>query len=249
MIEDPGEAPASPLSPGKPDLLAQLAATRHALDAAEARAQADHERAQLLRGELQHRVRNMLAVVRSIFARSVAAGGTLEDVADHFRGRLDVLARYQNAGITGPGGSCDFETMVRDELQSVQAAADLRVTCEGPEVRLPQASAQIVGLALHELVTNSIKFGTLSLPPDRGTLAIRWRVEDDFHVHWEERGMAVLGSAPLRHGFGREFIEQALPYQLGARTALEIRAGAVSCDIHVPLWDNESSDSEDLVAS
>ena len=241
MTQDTGDAFAD--SPPETDaaLHAQLAAARRALIEAEAR-----ER--LLRGELQHRVRNMLAIVRSIFARSVAAGGDLETVADHFKGRLDVLARYQVARGAAPDGMVDFETMVQDELQSAQAARDSRVTWEGPEIRVPQDAAQLLGLALHELITNSIKFGTLSLPPDRGTLAIRWGLENDsFHFAWEECGMAVLGPAPLRQGFGREFIEQALPYQLGARTALAITPGAVSCDIHLPLWDSAPRDSEDLV--
>lgn len=241
MTEDTRDAVA-PAPPGTDAALrAQLATARRALQAAEAREHA-------LRGELQHRVRNMLAIVRSIFARTVAAGGDIEDVSNHFKGRLDVLARYQVARSITPDGSADFETMARDELQVAQAASDPRVTCEGPEIRVPQDIAQLLGLALHELVTNSIKFGTLSLPPDRGTLAIRWCVEaGSFRLSWRERGMAVLGAAPLRQGFGREFLEQALPYQLGARSAFAITPGMVSCDIHVPLWDSVQGDSENLV--
>lgn len=197
---------------------------------------AAHEREMMLRGELQHRVRNMLAVVRSIFSRTVAAGGDLDDVANHFQGRLDVLARYQVAAAAGARTTVDFETMIHDELQSVQAAGDPRVVADGPEIGIPQEAAQLLGLALHELVTNSIKFGTLSLPPERGTLSLRWGVAADrLDIVWEERGMPVLSAAPQRYGFGREFIEQALPYQLGAHTRYEIGAGVISCLIRVPL--------------
>jgi two-component sensor histidine kinase len=241
MTEDTGDAVAPALPQTDAELRAQLAAARRALQSAEAR-----ERA--LRGELQHRVRNMLAIVRSIFARTVSAGGELEDVANHFKARLDVLARYQVVRGVRTDGMTDFETMVHDELQSAQAARDPRVTCEGIEIRVPQDTAQLLGLALHELITNSIKFGTLSLPPDRGTLAIRWCVEaGSFRLSWRERGMAVLGAAPLRQGFGREFLEQALPYQLGGRSEFAITPGMVSCDIHVPLWDTPRPDSENQV--
>ncbi|UYY57514.1 sensor histidine kinase [Sphingomonas sp. S2-65] len=206
---------------------------------------AAQEREMLLRGELQHRVRNMLAVVRSIFARTVAAGGNLDDVANHFQGRLDVLARYQAAAVTGTHRTVDFETMIHDELQSVQAAGDPRVTFAGPEVGVPPDTALLIGLALHELVTNSIKFGTLSLPPERGTLAIGWTIEGDhLDIDWDERGMPVLGAAPQRHGFGRTFIEQALPYQLGAQTRYQIGPGTISCSIRVPLARGTASDGE-----
>ncbi|MBB5711924.1 sensor histidine kinase [Sphingomonas xinjiangensis] len=249
MTEEPGPLDAFP-PPNGADMDARLTDAERALTTADAGAQASLAREQLWRDELQHRVRNMLAIVRSIFARTVAAGGDLEDVANHFNGRLDVLTRYQLVHGVGPDATLDFQTMVHDELQSIHAAGDPRVTCEGPEVRVPQNTAQLLGLALHELATNSIKFGIFSLLPERGTLAIRWRVAPDgFHFNWDERGMAVLGAAPLRQGFGREFIEQALPYQLGARATLDVLPGQVSCDIHVPSWDTARADSVDRVAS
>lgn len=248
MREDTGGASGAPPGEDAADLRDQLAAARAGLDAAERRADAAHARERALCGELQHRVRNMLAVVRSIFARTVAAGGELADVADHFTGRLNVLARYQLLRGVGTGAGIDFETMVHDELQSVHASGDPRVTCEGPEVTVPADIAQLLGLALHELATNSIKFGMLAMPPERGTLTVVWHMATDgFHLAWRERGMTVMRATPLRSGFGREFIEQALPYQLGASALLEIGGGSVSCDIRVPTWDSECPDSAERV--
>ena len=77
------------------------------------RAEAQREREQLLRGELQHRGRNLLALVRSIFTRTVETGDSLEEVARHFQGRLDVIARYQPPGSPRQ----DLERLVRDELR------------------------------------------------------------------------------------------------------------------------------------
>src|SRR4051812_17967053 len=71
----------------------ELDATRRELDAVESERRLASEREALLRGELLHRVRNIFAVIRSIFSRTIVAGGSLEDVSDHFRGRLDALAR------------------------------------------------------------------------------------------------------------------------------------------------------------
>jgi len=214
----------------------ELVETRRALEIAQRELREERERLVLLRGELQHRVRNMLAVVRSIFSRSVAAGGASEDMADHFRGRLDVLARYQLTRAFEPGGSADFETMVRDELQAARSAGDPRILVEGPTVRLWYDAAQLVGLAIHELATNSIKFGTLSSPADRAQLSIRWKVVGDvLRITWHETGVAVLAPAPIRTGFGREFIEEALPYQLGAVTRFDLAPGEFSCTMAFPL--------------
>lgn len=216
------------------DIRAGLRRTHEALEAAERRHAADRERETMLRGELQHRVRNTLALVRSIFERSIAAGGTIEDLADHFRGRLEVLARYQLSLPHEPAGMADLETMVRDELHIFQAGADPRIAIAGPEVRLAHDAAQATGLALHELATNSIKFGVLGAKA-RGRLCIEWKpTGPQLDLCWEETGVPVLGQAPLHAGFGRQFIEQALPYQLGAETSFVLKPGGLCCTISLP---------------
>lgn len=215
---------------------AELARAKAALEAAERRHAADREREAMLRTELRHRMRNTLALVRSIFTRSVAAGSTVEDLASHFPGRLDVLARHQLSYAHGRAGPPDLETMVRDELQSIHSGADPRIVIAGPEVRLADGPAQALALALHELATNSIKFGALGADDPRDRVHIEWRVDGEgLHFRWKEMGVAVLGPAPPRSGFGREFIEQALPYQLGAETSFELRPGGLCCAIVLPL--------------
>jgi two-component sensor histidine kinase len=218
------------------ELQAQLAEARRELALVERAHQAARDREALLRNELQHRVRNMLAIIRSIFSRTIAAGGSLDDVADHFRGRLDAVARYQSFQSLDPGGTIDFELIVRDELNSFQFGDDARIQISGPEVRLVPDTAQVFGLALHELVTNSIKFGALAMLDDRGQLDISWSMAGtQLRFTWLETGISVLSPAPLRRGFGREFIEQALPYQIGAETRFELRPGGIFCEIVAPL--------------
>jgi two-component sensor histidine kinase len=189
----------------------------------------------LLRGELQHRVRNMLAIIRSIFSRTVDSGGSLEDVADHFRGRLDAVAQLQSLYAMQAPAAADFEQMIRDELQPFQFGDDPRISINGPDIRLDLDVAQLMGLALHELTTNSIKFGALSGDNESG-LAIRWSSTGQMmRFEWLETGVPVIAPAPLHRGFGREFIEQALPYQLGATTSFVLRPGGVFCSIALPI--------------
>lgn len=217
-------------------LRAEIGATHRALAEARHQLLEERDREALLQGELQHGIRNMLSVVRSIFSRSVAGGGTLEEVADHFHGRLDVLARYQLNRTHRLGGAADFETMLLDELQTAQATDDPRVTLNGAAVGVPFDVAQLVGLAIHELVTNSIKFGVLSSPAESARLTIGWDLSAGvLNIVWREEGVTILAPAPFRKGFGRGFIEEALPYQLGATTSFELAPGQLGCTLSIPL--------------
>jgi len=82
---------------------------------------------------------------------------------------------------------------VCDELQAALSASDSRIAVEGPAVRLWYDAAQLIGLAIHELATNSIKFGVLSSSADRARLSIRWRVTGDIMtITWRETGVAIL---------------------------------------------------------
>ena len=199
------------------------------------------QRQQFLVAELQHRVRNILSVVRSVFGRTVEAGGTLDDVVDHFRGRLDALARTQVIVTRSDTGLVDLENLVRDELLAVGASDGDLVSIDGPEVLLPPVAAEPIGLAIHELATNALKYGALRIPG--ATLGIRWQTNIDYggrrhlHLNWTEQGVPAIPVAPARRGFGSELIEEGLPYRLGGDTRLEFRGGGVACSLSIPLPD------------
>jgi two-component sensor histidine kinase len=238
QMEEPGpRASQEPASvPDAKALQAQLAAARQELAEAERDREHGRDREALLRNELQHQVRNMLAIIRSIFSRTVASGGSAEDLADHFQGRLDAISRYQVARAHAPSGTVDLEQILRDELQSFQFGDDPTIEISGPRVRLRHDVAQVMALALHELVTNSIKFGVLAAVDDRGRLNTHWSlVGGMLHFSWAETGVPVVMSAPVRRGFGRSFLEEGLPYQIGAATRFELRPGGVLCEIEVPM--------------
>jgi PAS domain S-box-containing protein len=199
------------------------------------------ERQQLLVAELQHRVRNILTVIRSVFERTMEAGGGAEELADHFRGRLDSLARTQVVVTRSATGLVDLEELIRDELLSVGASESDKLIIAGPEVALPPKAAESIGLAIHELTTNALKYGALRI--SNGKLRIEWSVNSceregrRLVLRWVEEGVPAIPLKPAREGFGTELIREALPYRLGAETCLEIRGGGVRCSIAVPLPD------------
>lgn len=194
----------------------------------------ERDREALIEGEVQHRLRNLIAVVRSIFSRTVENATSMEDMADHFRGRLDALGRYQT-GLSA-GSTYDLETMIWDELMVYAVRDDLRVDVAGPTIGLSEHIARPLGMALHELITNSIKYGVLSSTGNTGKLAIGWDVDRDLlTLRWQETEVPIVSPKPIRAGFGRQYIEQALPYELGATTRFALVPGGVECTIAVPL--------------
>ncbi len=199
-------------------------------------------RQKMLFSELQHRVKNILAVVRSISARTLERAPSMEAYAAHFGGRLEALARVQGVLARGGANGVELEDVVRDELAVCTARDGEQIVVAGPRVLLKDRPAEMLALALHELTTNAVKYGALSMPD--GKVKVVWQVaaaKRSLVIRWHESGVAALDSRPSRVGFGRDLIERGLPYDLGAVTSLAFAPGGVRCKIVVPLSDKVSA--------
>lgn len=214
-------------------------------DVTEERRTAD--RMDVLVAELQHRTRNIIGVVRAIAKRTQRAGGSLEEFSDRFVSRLDSLARANGLlSRLKEGDRVAFDELLEAELRGHGIAVpdydDGRIALCGPGgIRLRSASVQTLALALHELVTNATKHGALGRPG--GRLAIEWRVVDPrgeprLRVEWHERWEMPLDVARVNadgRGYGRELIERAIPFQLGAQTSYDLRPDGLTCVIDLPM--------------
>jgi PAS domain S-box-containing protein len=219
--------------PGKPTRMVGVA-----LDVTERKRAEEHQK--LLLAELQHRVRNTLAVVRSIIRRTAATSRTAEDFALHLDGRISALGRTENLVTRDPRAGVDLEFLVAEELLAHGAREDDQVSISGPEIRLQPRVAETFGLAVHELATNALKYGALAGP--EGRIAITWRVEegkDGPHLvfEWVETNVRVVSPAPRREGFGTELLERTISYELGANASLTFGPGGLRYTIDVPLTD------------
>ncbi len=208
------------------------------------------EAQRVLVAELQHRTRNLIAVVRSIADRTLRESDRMEDFAQVFSERLGALARVQ--GLLSR--LKDGQRVSFDELLGLELAAHLdaragtaRITTEGPDgVALRSSSVQPLALAIHELITNAIKYGALKDPA--GHLHVRWRVESEeddkpwLHMDWRETGVTMppVEDRPQGGGAGRELIERALPYQFGARTTYALTPDGVHCTVAMPVSTHEA---------
>lgn len=192
----------------------------------------------VLVAELQHRTRNLLAIVQSIERRTLRASKSLEEFGTVFEGRLSALGRVQGMLSRTGHASVDLRDLILAELEAHGDGIEMRdhVTIKGPPVALPSASAQTLALALHELTTNALKYGALAHPD--GRLSVDWEIEPGRRLlvlRWCESGVRLTAGHPERRGYGLELIERALPYQFQAETELEFAADGVKCRISAQL--------------
>ncbi|CAB3729795.1 CheR family methyltransferase [Paraburkholderia rhynchosiae] len=192
------------------------------------------ERQEVLIAELQHRTRNLLAVIQSIAQQTLAGDPALET----FTSRLAALGRLQGLIGEANGNLIDLSEIVRLEFDALGVADSRRIEVSGPVVPLGFRNVQTIALVLHELATNAVKYGALK--DDRARLVVRWRVEPgtsgaaSLIFDWLESGMRLAPDSS-KTGFGRQLIEKALKFTLGAKTALTFNQDGVSCHIEIPL--------------
>jgi two-component sensor histidine kinase len=191
---------------------------------------------QRLSADLQHRLRNNLALMRSVVRRSRETAESAEHFALHLEARVGSLGRTQGMLSTAGDAGVELEELVRTELLA-SAVPERSYSMQGPPVRLLTKGVESLALTVHELATNSLKFGSLAVP--NGHLAVSWAVSGgqspQLRISWVESGATIASVAPRRRGFGQELIECTLPYELGARTCLTFSPGGVLCEIEIPL--------------
>jgi PAS domain S-box-containing protein len=156
------------------------------------------EKEHLLMREVNHRAKNMLSVVDSIAHQTAARNP--EDFIECFSQRIQALSANQDLLVRNEWKGVDIADLVRAQLAHFADLVGSRIGLRGPKLRLKPASAQAIGLALHELATNAGKYGALST--DAGRVGISWgTVGDIFTMNWTEREGPPI-SAPERRGFG-----------------------------------------------
>lgn len=212
-----------------------------AADMTEQKKLADHQA--VLLAELQHRVRNIMAMIRAIAARTADSAESVEDYARAMTGRLTALARTQTVLMRSTGFGVDVGVVVTGEL-AAQAARSDQYEISGPAVTISPKAAEVLTLAVHELATNSLKYGALS--SKHGRVEVSWHTIHSgnlfrVRLEWRESWPApAQWTQPVRRGFGTELIERRVPYELGGVGSVRIRAGEVEAIIEFPLRDGAS---------
>jgi light-regulated signal transduction histidine kinase (bacteriophytochrome)/CheY-like chemotaxis protein len=202
-------------------------------DEASAERQAASERQELLIAELNHRVRNILAVIRGLIRQSKPKpGSTVEDFVRLVDGRIHALARAHNQITDDHWGPAPLRALIDAEAAAFLAGQIDRIAVEGPEVMLNPQAYSTMALVIHELVTNSAKYGSLS---DSGRVRISWArtPSGDLTIDWKETGGPPV-RAPERKGFGSTIIDRSVPYDLGGESHIAFPADGVEASFRIP---------------
>jgi PAS domain S-box-containing protein len=188
------------------------------------------EKERLLIREINHRAKNMLNVVDAI-ARQTSAGSP-EDFVLRFSERVQALSANQDLLVRNEWKGVDVEDLVRAQLAHFADLIGSRITLQDSKLRLNPASAQAIGLALHELATNAGKYGALST--DRGRVDIGWGTDGDtFTMSWTERDGPPV-SAPKRRGFGTTVMEAMTARSVDGAVQLDYATSGVSWRLTCP---------------
>ena len=189
------------------------------------------ERIGLLMREVDHRARNLLTVVSAVARHTVATSP--QDFLHRFEQRLQALSESQDLLIRSGWTRVDLATLARAQLAHLDDLLGARIGLSGPAVRLNPASAQALGMALHELATNAAKHGALA--GAQGRVSLAWAIGGDrLHICWREiDGPPVL--PPARKGFGSTVIGAMVRASLGGAVTLDYAPDGLCWTLDCPL--------------
>jgi PAS domain S-box-containing protein len=188
----------------------------------------------ILLAEMQHRMKNLLAVVRALATQTQAKDKTGEQYRDAFMGRFEALLNAQDLSLSNIQET-DLATIVDTALKPI--AGHRGVITSGPTVKMEAAQAVPVSMVLHELTTNALKYGSLSVPD--GVVRLSWKINDhddrkSVLLDWqEEGGPAVV--PPSRRGFGTRLIEFNASTESGGKAVLEFPPTGLHARIILPI--------------
>jgi PAS domain S-box-containing protein len=188
------------------------------------------DRLNFLLGELGHRSKNLLTVIRAAAHRIAASSTSVKTMLAGLEDRLLGLAASQEL-LVEIGGQTELAELVQKQVAAFVPLNDGRVKIEGPRIVLGPNATNTIGMALHELATNACKYGALSVI--EGQISVSWTVEaGELFLEWCERGGPTV-SAPAHRGFGRSVIERSAE-RLGGTAALAFDPEGVSWRLTAP---------------
>ncbi|NSZ66415.1 sensor histidine kinase (plasmid) [Agrobacterium tumefaciens] len=194
------------------------------------------EREVELRLELNHRIKNILASVTSIFKMTRRSASTVEELAADFTGRLQALSNVHTAVFEAGGEEVSLSSVIAMIVAPYNGDGLSRIKASGPDVRISRTSATTIALCLHELTTNAIKYGALSQKD--GSVDVVWSMSEEaspvFSLDWIETGGPAVVE-PKRQGYGTKYLRSALTSVFGAAPVITFAPSGLSCHAAGPL--------------
>jgi two-component sensor histidine kinase len=201
--------------------------------------------------ELNHRVKNVLAVVQSISAQTLLGSPDPKEAYSRLEGRLQALARAHDILTAGGWRGASFHDVVRATVLPHTGQTGGRIAVSGPSVALDPRAALALSMVLHELATNALKYGALS--NGRGRVELKWMVkpvldQSELLLTWSERGGPKL-APPAEKGFGLKMIERTLAAEPGGNVQFEFPPDGLRSSIRLRLSSQNSFSSSGFVTA
>lgn len=189
----------------------------------------------VLIGELHHRVKNVLAIASAIASQSLREAPSLDAAAKTIASRLSALGVSHDLLIRESWTGAGCRTLIANAIMAFQTEGLKQFAITGDNLAISSGPAVALSMVIHELCTNALKYGALSLPD--GRVSIAWSVDAEtkrFRLEWKESGGPPVVE-PMKKSFGSRFIEQALPGQLQGEARLIFESTGLICDVNIPL--------------
>jgi PAS domain S-box-containing protein len=201
-------------------------------------AKAAEEQHRLVALELDHRLKNMFALVQSIVRLSARSAPDLDELAGSLEGRIHALARSHEVVLKGSPGATLLEDIVREAL-ALYIGRDERIQITGPALEVGAREMPLLHMSFHELATNATKYGALSVPS--GRIRVDWEATPSDQgmavvLRWAENGGPIV-RPPVRRGFGSTLIEHALASEFAGEVQIAFPPQGVICTMRLPLSD------------
>ncbi|MBE7200945.1 MAG: PAS domain S-box protein [Parafilimonas terrae] len=196
------------------------------------------ERQRLLTGELQHRVKNTLAMVQAIATQTFRNVTDADAAREAFVARLISLGRAHDILTQASWTEAPIAEVVEGALSVHRGGTASRIRASGPDVPLSAKAALALALSLHELATNAAKYGALSV--EAGGVDLRWHIVHEgeiprFSLTWSEQGGPPILAQPTRRGFGSRLIERSFATEVGGEVQLTYAPAGLTCRLEAPL--------------
>ena len=201
-------------------------------DAMAERAKAQQQQ-ELLIAELNHRVRNILNLIRGLINQSKNDARDIDTFVKIVGGRVSSLASAHDNITKGNWSHAPFSELIETEANAYLSGKKDRLEVRGPEAMIAPEAYTVLALVMHEMMTNSAKYGSLSDQSGKLEVEIDRDENDDLRIVWRESGGPPV-KPPTRRGFGSTIIERSIPYELSGTAKIDYRLGGVLATFCVP---------------
>jgi two-component system, chemotaxis family, CheB/CheR fusion protein len=204
------------------------------------------EHREILVGELNHRIKNVMATVQAIASQTLNSASSMEEARATFGSRLVALGKSHDLLTRENWAGADLRDIVSDTVKPHSAGSN-RFRIDGPHLWLVPSAALSIAMALHELVTNAAKYGALT--SEEGQVTIAWQLVGDgkdrrLSLQWTESGGPPV-IPPTRKGFGSSLVQRVLAAELGGKVDVVYETSGVVCTIDAPMPDGHDRSKTD----